>query len=133
MVLGLLLVMLGNGLVNFAEMTVSSGLAAVAIASMPLLGRNVQRLLGRHPSRLRMAGPGLGFAGVVWLNVGSAMSASVPGMLALLAATLSLGLRLGLEPRPRPGGAFHDYSGADAVRRRDDAGVLGFVLRRTHA
>ena len=89
MVLGLLLVMLGNGLVNFAEMTVSSGLAAVAIASMPLWVGMFSAFLGRHPSRLEWVGLGVGFAGVVWLNFGSAMSASVPGMLALLAATLS--------------------------------------------
>lgn len=89
MVLGLLLVMLGNGLVNFAEQTVSSGLAAVAIASMPLWVGMFSAFRGRHPSRLEWLGLGVGFAGVVWLNFGSAMSASVPGMLALLAATLS--------------------------------------------
>lgn len=89
MVLGLLLVMLGNGLVNFAEMTVSSGLAAVAIASMPLWVGMFSAFRGRHPSRVEWLGLGVGFAGVVWLNFGSAMSASVPGMLALLAATLS--------------------------------------------
>jgi drug/metabolite transporter (DMT)-like permease len=89
MVLGLLLVMLGNGLVNFAEMTVSSGLAAVAIASMPLWVGMFSAFRGRHPSRLEWLGLGVGFAGVVWLNFGSAMSASLPGMLALLVATLS--------------------------------------------
>ena len=89
MVLGLLLVMLGNGLVNFAEMTVSSGLAAVAIASMPLWVGMFSAFVGRHPSRLEWLGLGVGFAGVVWLNFGSAMSASIPGMLALLVATLS--------------------------------------------
>ena len=89
MVLGLLLVMLGNGLVNFAEMTVSSGLAAVAIASMPLWVGMFSAFRGRHPSRVEWLGLGVGFAGVVWLNLGSAMSASLPGMLALLVATLS--------------------------------------------
>jgi len=89
MVLGLLLVMLGNGLVNFAEQTVSSGLAAVAIASMPLWVGMFSAFRGRHPSRTEWLGLGVGFAGVVWLNFGSAMSASVPGMLALLVATLS--------------------------------------------
>ena len=89
MVLGLLLVMLGNGLVNFAEQTVSSGLAAVAIASMPLWVGMFSAFRGRHPSRTEWLGLAVGFAGVVWLNFGSAMSASVPGMLALLVATLS--------------------------------------------
>src|SRR5690606_708984 len=35
-VLGLLLVLLGNGLVNVAEQTVSSGMAAVAVAAEPI-------------------------------------------------------------------------------------------------
>jgi drug/metabolite transporter (DMT)-like permease len=89
MVLGLLMVVLGNGLVNFAEQTVSTGLAAIAIASMPLWVGVFSAFKGRHPSRVEWLGLGLGFAGVVWLNLDSAMSASVPGMLALLGATLA--------------------------------------------
>lgn len=88
-VLGVLMVLLGNGLVNFAEQTVSTGLAAIAIASMPLWAGMFSAFKGRHPSRLEWLGLGLGFAGVVWLNLGSAMSASLPGMLALLAAPLA--------------------------------------------
>ena len=56
---------------------------------MPLWVGMFSAFRGRHPSRLEWLGLGVGFAGVVWLNLGSAMSASVPGMLALLAATLS--------------------------------------------
>ncbi len=89
MVLGVLMVLLGNGLVNFAEQTVSTGLSAIAIASMPLWAGMFSAFRGRHPSRLEWLGLGLGFAGVVWLNLGSAMSASVPGMIALLAAPVA--------------------------------------------
>jgi drug/metabolite transporter (DMT)-like permease len=88
-VLGLLMVVLGNGLVNFAEQTVSTGLAAIAIASMPLWAGMFSAFKGRHPSRLEWLGLGLGFAGVVWLNFGSAMSASLPGMIALLVAPVA--------------------------------------------
>jgi len=88
-VLGVLMMLLGNGLVNFAEQTVSTSLAAIAIASMPLWAGMFSAFKGRHPSRLEWLGLGLGFAGVVWLNFGSAMSASLPGMIALMAAPMA--------------------------------------------
>ena len=84
--MGVLLLLGGNGLVNFAEKTVSSGLAAIAVASMPLWAGSFSALKGRQPGRMEWLGLGIGFAGVVWLNVGSAMSASLPGMIALLLA-----------------------------------------------
>jgi drug/metabolite transporter (DMT)-like permease len=88
-VMGLLMLLLGNGMVNFAEQTVSSGLAAIAVASMPLWAGMFSAFKGRHPSRLEWLGLGLGFGGVVWLNFGSAMSASLPGMVALLLAPMA--------------------------------------------
>jgi len=56
-VLGLLMMLLGNGLVNLAEQNVSSGLAAIAVASMPLWAGLFGALKGRHPSRGRWTGP----------------------------------------------------------------------------
>lgn len=88
-VMGVLMLVFGNGLVNFAEKTVSSGLAAIAVASMPLWAGMFSALKGRHPNRLEWMGLGIGFAGVVWLNVGGGMSASLPGMIALLLAPFS--------------------------------------------
>lgn len=88
-VMGVLMLLFGNGLVNFAETTVSSGLAAIAVASMPLWAGMFSALKGRHPNRLEWLGLGVGFAGVVWLNFGSGMAASLPGMIALLLAPLS--------------------------------------------
>lgn len=88
-VLGVLMMLLGNGLVNLAETSVSSGLAAIAVASMPLWAGVFGALKGRHPSRGEWLGLGIGFAGVVWLNFGSQMSASLVGMLALLMAPVS--------------------------------------------
>ena len=88
-VLGVLMMLLGNGLVNLAETSVSSGLAAIAVASMPLWAGVFGALRGHHPSRGEWLGLGIGFAGVVWLNFGSQMSASVVGMIALLMAPVS--------------------------------------------
>lgn len=88
-VMGVLMLVFGNGLVNFAEKTVSSGLAAIAVASMPLWAGMFSAMKGRHPNRLEWLGLGIGFGGVVWLNFGSGMAASLPGMIALLLAPLS--------------------------------------------
>ena len=66
-VMGLLLLLMGNGLVVLAEQSVSSGLAAVAIASVPLWFGLFGALRGEHPSRGEWLSIGVGLAGVVWL------------------------------------------------------------------
>lgn len=88
-VMGLFMLVMGNGLVNFAEQTVSSGLAAIAVASMPLWAALFGVMKRQHPSRGEWLGLAIGFMGVVWLNVGSEMRASLGGMLALLAAPIA--------------------------------------------
>ncbi|KAA2283946.1 drug/metabolite exporter YedA [Arenimonas fontis] len=88
-VMGLLMMLLGNGLVNVAEQTVSSGLAAVAVASMPLWAGLFGALRGQHPGRLEWLGLAVGFLGVVWLNIGSELNASPVGLLALLVAPVA--------------------------------------------
>lgn len=89
-VMGVLLLGFGNGLVCIAEQTVSSGLAAVAIASVPLWIGLFSAMRGERPSRIEWIGLLIGFAGVVWLNAGSAaMTASMVGMLALIVASVS--------------------------------------------
>lgn len=88
-VLSVFLLVTGNGLVNVAEQTVSSGVAAVAVASMPLWAALFGRLRGQHPTRGEWLGLAIGFLGVVWLNLGSEMRASLVGMIALLVAPIS--------------------------------------------
>ncbi len=88
-VMGLYMMLLGNGLVNFAEQSVSSGLAAIAVASMPLWAALFGVMKREHPSRGEWLGLAIGFIGVVWLNLGSEMRASAGGMLALLLAPIA--------------------------------------------
>jgi drug/metabolite transporter (DMT)-like permease len=88
-VMGFFMMVVGNGLVNVAEQTVSSGLAAIAVASMPLWAALFGVMLRQHPSRGEWLGLAIGFVGVVWLNAGSEMRASPAGMLALLAAPIA--------------------------------------------
>lgn len=89
MVMGVLLMVLGNGMVSIAEQWVSSGLAAVAIASTPLWMGLFSAMRGQHPSRLEWVGLGIGFVGVLWLNAGSSLLANPKGLIALLIAPIA--------------------------------------------
>ncbi|MEO8366967.1 MAG: drug/metabolite exporter YedA [Pseudoxanthomonas sp.] len=88
-VMGLLMMGMGNGLVTIAEQWVSSGLAAVAIASMPLWMGLFSLARGQRPSGLEWVGIGTGFIGVLWLNAGSSLSATPAGLVALLVAPIA--------------------------------------------
>lgn len=87
-VTGTLLLAAGNGLVCYAEQTVSSSLAAVAIAGMPLFAALFAGLYGRWPRARDWLGIGVGFSGVILLNLGGEMRASPAGAIALVAAPL---------------------------------------------
>jgi drug/metabolite transporter (DMT)-like permease len=88
-VLSIFMVLLSNGFVNLAETQVNSGLAAIAVASMPLFAGVFAMLRGRHPSRLEWTGLLVGFAGVIWLNAGTALSGSLLGFTCLVIAPLA--------------------------------------------
>ena len=88
-VLSIWMVLLSNGFVTLAEQQVSSGLAAVAVASMPLWAALFGLLRGHRPSRGEFTGLAIGFVGVVWLDAGSALSATPQGMIALIIAPIA--------------------------------------------
>ncbi|KRD77175.1 drug/metabolite exporter YedA [Lysobacter sp. Root983] len=88
-VLSIWMVLLSNGLVNLAETEVGSGLAAIAVASMPLFAGVFAMLRGRHPSRIEWIGLVIGFLGVIWLNAGSALSGSTLGLVCLIVAPIA--------------------------------------------
>ena len=88
-VLSIFMVLLSNGLVNLAETQVGSGLAAIAVASMPLFAGVFAMLRGRHPTRIEWIGLSIGFVGVLWLNVGSELSSSPLGLVCLVVASLA--------------------------------------------
>ena len=87
--MGLLMMGIGNGMVSIAEQWVSSGLAAVAIASTPLWMGLFSLVRGERPSGLEWIGIGIGFIGVLWLNAGSTLSATPWGLVALLIAPIA--------------------------------------------
>jgi drug/metabolite transporter (DMT)-like permease len=87
-VMGLALLFLGNGMVVMAQRDVSSGLAAVAVASVPLWMALFSTLRGQKASRMEWLGIGIGFCGVLWLNAGSSLTATPKGLVFLLIAPL---------------------------------------------
>ena len=88
-VTGVLLLGFGNGLVCFAEQHVSSGIAAVAVASMPLFAALFSGMYGEWPTRRETVGLVIGFVGVIVLNLGTGLSGSRLGAIALLGAAMS--------------------------------------------
>jgi drug/metabolite transporter (DMT)-like permease len=71
-IVGLLLMVCGNGGVAWAERTISSGLAALVIATVPLWIAVIDRVVYRHRQPpLVIVGLGLGFVGAAVLVGGS--------------------------------------------------------------
>lgn len=104
-IVGLLLLGGGNGGVAFAEQWVASGLAAVAIAAVPLWTALLFGLMGRWPTRLEWLGLALGFVGVLLLNLENNVWANPLGAIVLLLAPMCWALGTALSSRVSlPGG-----------------------------
>ncbi|MCK9489892.1 MAG: drug/metabolite exporter YedA [Xanthomonadales bacterium] len=86
LVMGLLLLGMGNGLVTVAQQTVSSGIAAVAVASMPVWAALFGLAFGRRYNALEWSGVVVGFIGVLVLNAGGELGGNLSGAAALLLA-----------------------------------------------
>ncbi len=81
-----------NALLVVAEQAVSSGLAAVAIGSVPLWAAVFAGLFGRWPVRREWVGLAIGFGSVVLLNAGADLRASPLVALALLGSAVAWAL-----------------------------------------
>ena len=98
-IIGILLLAGGNGGVSFAEQWVSSGLAAVGIAAVPLWAALFIGLMGRWPKRIEWIGLGLGLVGVLFLNFENGVWANPIGAIALLLAPMCWALGSALSSR----------------------------------
>ncbi len=98
-IIGILLLAGGNGGVSFAEQWVSSGLAAVGTAAVPLWAALFIGLMGRWPKRIEWVGLGLGFVGVLFLNFENGVWANPIGAIALLLAPMCWALGSALSSR----------------------------------
>jgi drug/metabolite transporter (DMT)-like permease len=91
-VTGVLFFVAGNGLVNVAETSVSSGLASVLVATMPLWATLFSRLAGERVSRGEAVGIACGLVGVVVMNLGGELRASPAGAVCGLLAPMGWAL-----------------------------------------
>lgn len=107
-IFGFLLLVLGNGMVAFAEQYVSSSLTAAVLASSPIAFAIFSGLFGKWPARIEWIGIAIGFAGVILLNVQGELRGQPVGAIALMIGMLSwaFGSVLGRERLDLPGGAM---------------------------
>ena len=88
-VIGVFLMLGGSASVAYAEQWVSSGFAALAIATTPLWAVLFAGIWKRWPNRMEWAGLIVGLAGVVLLNFEGDFRASPLGAAALMLAPMS--------------------------------------------
>ena len=85
--IGILLLSFGNGAVTVAEHTgVASGVAALAVATVPLFTLLCGYFWGARNTRLEWAGIVLGLIGIAMLNLGSNLQSSPLGAVLLIGA-----------------------------------------------
>jgi drug/metabolite transporter (DMT)-like permease len=89
---GTLLFAGGNGGISIAEQSVSSGLAAVVVATMPLFAAVFALLWRERPSLGEWTGLLVGFGGVALLNADGELSASGAMAVALIASPMAWAL-----------------------------------------
>ena len=89
-IIGILLLACGNGGVSVAEhMGVASGVAALAVATVPLFTLLCGYFWGARNTRLEWAGIVLGLIGIAMLNLGSNLQSSPLGAALLIFAAAS--------------------------------------------
>ncbi|NDL60117.1 EamA family transporter [Phytoactinopolyspora mesophila] len=113
-VMGVLLLVLGNGVVAIAEQTVPSGLTALIIGAIPLWFVLLRVLAGERPGSLTWLGVlvGLGGLTVISLSRGGIDGVETWGVLLLFCATVSWAFGSFISPRlglPRNGFAAATY------------------------
>ena len=89
---GTMLLCTGNGLVCYAEQTVSSGMTAVALGAMPLFVAIFGLACGQRLRWLESLGLVVGLAGVLVLDLTGAMKSTPAGASALMLASVSWAL-----------------------------------------
>jgi drug/metabolite transporter (DMT)-like permease len=87
-IIGVLLLAGGNGFVAVGQQWVSSSVAAVVVATMPLWVALLSSVRGQRPSRFEWVGLLIGFAGVFVLHFGGELGQAPPSALILLLAPL---------------------------------------------
>src|SRR5688572_30657632 len=92
-IVGILLPAFGNGTVCYVQQTVSSSVAALSIATAPIWMAIFSSIWGHKITTKEWLGIGVGFAGIVLLNLGGTLQGDAISALLLIfaAATWSFG------------------------------------------
>jgi drug/metabolite transporter (DMT)-like permease len=88
-IMGFLLLGIGNGMVSVAQQWVSSGMAAIAVASMPVWAALFGVMFGRRYRSIEWLGVLVGFVGVLLLNIDGELRTSPYGAIALVLAPMA--------------------------------------------
>ncbi len=89
---GSLLMLGGTGFVCLAEQWVSSGLAAIAVSTVPLWTCLLSGMSGHWPNKVEWIGLTIGFTGIIILNLDRSLQANLPGAILLILAPMCWGL-----------------------------------------
>ncbi len=120
---GALFFLLGNGLVAIAEQKISSGVAAVVCATMPLCAAAMAPFFGEKTSGREWIAMGLGMGGVVILSAGAELRADLGSTAVLMIAPIAWALGSMLARRlPLPKGLM--AAGTEMVT----GGLILFVV-----
>jgi drug/metabolite transporter (DMT)-like permease len=106
---GLLLLTFGNGMVSIAEQHISSGLAALLVASVPLWLVVFRLMAGDRPPWSTIAGVAIGFGGLAMLSLtrGGSTTGSVFGIVVIMLAAGSWATGSFMSGRlPMPGNPY---------------------------
>jgi drug/metabolite transporter (DMT)-like permease len=92
-IVGILLPAMGNGTVCYVQQTVSSGVAALAIATVPIWMAIFSSFWGHKIRGREWLGVAIGFVGIAMLNFGGSLHGQLPSafLLVFAAATWSFG------------------------------------------
>ncbi len=89
MIIGFLLLNVGNGAVVYAQQSVGSALAATAVATMPLWASLFGGIWGQWPQKMQWIGLVVGFSGIVLLNIDGDFAANPVSAALLITASVS--------------------------------------------
>ena len=87
--IGIMLPAIGNGTVCFVQQTVSSSLAALSIATVPIWMAIFASFWGHQPSRREWTGIAIGLIGIVLLNMGGSLHGDFKSTCLLMFAAAS--------------------------------------------
>lgn len=88
-IIGVLLPAMGNGTVCFVQQTVSSSVAALSIATVPVWMAIFSTLWGHHITKREWLGIAVGFFGILLLNIGGSLYGDLSSALLLIFAAAS--------------------------------------------